>query len=48
MAGLRQCLHDVTFYLVVLVVFSALGPLQFGYHLVRTSPLSFLTDVKES
>lgn len=35
MAGLRQCLHDVTPYLILLVTVSTLGSLQFGIHLVR-------------
>ena len=35
MAGLRQCLHDVTPYLIFLVTVSTLGSAQFGVHLVR-------------
>ncbi|KAK2629129.1 hypothetical protein QTJ16_002232 [Diplocarpon rosae] len=31
--GVRQCIHDVTPYLVYLIFISTLGPLQFGYHL---------------
>jgi hypothetical protein len=37
MAGLRQCLHDVSIYLIFLVAITTLGPLQFGFHLVRHS-----------
>lgn len=32
--GLRQCMHDVTPYLITLMLVVTLGPLQFGYHLV--------------
>jgi hypothetical protein len=32
---MTSALGDVTPYLVVLVVVATLGPLQFGYHLVR-------------
>lgn len=40
MAGraMRQCLHDVSAYLILLVSVSTLGPLQYGFHIVR-SPL---------
>ena len=36
--GTRQRFRDVTPYLLYLVIVAALGPLQFGFHLV--SPLS--------
>lgn len=39
--ALRRCIHDVTLYLVFLVLISTLGPLQFGYHLVRLPPFPF-------
>ena len=32
--SLRQRLHNVSIYLVLLVFIATLGPLQFGYHLV--------------
>ncbi|KAI1336675.1 general substrate transporter [Xylariaceae sp. FL0016] len=32
-SGLRQCIRDVSPYLIVLVAISTLGPLQFGFHL---------------
>ncbi|KAI6709956.1 hypothetical protein JHW43_007538 [Diplocarpon mali] len=32
-SGVRQCIRDITPYLVYLVFISTLGPLQFGYHL---------------
>jgi len=32
---MTSALGDVTPYLVLLVVVATLGPLQFGYHLVR-------------
>lgn len=34
-SGLRQCVRDVSPYLLLLVAISTLGPLQFGFHLVR-------------
>lgn len=33
-AGVRQVIRDVTFPLVLFILISTLGPLQFGYHLV--------------
>jgi hypothetical protein len=39
-AGIRQCIRDVTAYLLYLIFVAALGPLQFGFHLVGApSPL---------
>ncbi|KAH9907067.1 general substrate transporter [Xylariomycetidae sp. FL2044] len=34
-SGLRQCIRDVSPYLVLLVAVSTLGPLQFGFHLAE-------------
>ncbi|KAI1371105.1 general substrate transporter [Hypoxylon crocopeplum] len=33
--GLRQCVRDVSPYLILLVAISTLGPLQFGFHLAE-------------
>ncbi|KAI5856190.1 general substrate transporter [Durotheca rogersii] len=33
--GLRQCIGDVSPYLILLVIISTLGPLQFGLHLAE-------------
>ncbi|KAI9162927.1 putative metabolite transport protein [Paramyrothecium foliicola] len=42
--GIRQCLRDITPYLIVLIVISTLGPLQFGYHLAElNTPQDVLT-----
>ena len=41
-AGIRQCLHDVTFYLITLIFITTLGPLQFGFHLVGGLPIPSL------
>lgn len=38
--GIRQCLHDVTPYLVFLMSIITLGPLLFGFHLVRLPALN--------
>ncbi len=35
--GVRQCLSDITFYLVTIIAIATLGPLQFGFHLVSAS-----------
>jgi hypothetical protein len=48
--SLRQRIRDVTLYLVYLIFVTTLGPLQFGFHLVRETPLllglnSILTHV---
>jgi len=32
--GVRQCIRDVTPYLLYLMLVATLGPLQFGFHLV--------------
>ncbi|KAI1101593.1 general substrate transporter [Jackrogersella minutella] len=34
-SGLRQCIRDVSPYLILLVTISTLGPLQFGFHLAE-------------
>jgi len=34
LGGVRQCVRDVTFYLIFLIAVTTLGPLQFGFHLV--------------
>lgn len=34
-SGLRQCMRDVSPYLLLLIAISTFGPLQFGLHLVR-------------
>ncbi|KAI1081536.1 general substrate transporter [Whalleya microplaca] len=34
-SGLRQCIRDVSPYLILLVAISTLGPLQFGFHLAE-------------
>lgn len=38
--GIRQCLHDVTAYLILLIVITTLGSLQYGFHLVSSAPLT--------
>ncbi|KAL0942902.1 MFS glucose [Colletotrichum truncatum] len=48
-AGLRQCMHDVSPYLLVLIAVSTLGPLQFGFHLAElNAPQDVLTCRKKS
>ncbi|KAI1394436.1 general substrate transporter [Hypoxylon trugodes] len=34
-SGLRQCIRDISPYLILLVAISTLGPLQFGFHLAE-------------
>lgn len=34
LGGVRQCIRDVTLYLIFLIAVTTLGPLQFGFHLV--------------
>ncbi|KAI0179403.1 general substrate transporter [Hypoxylon sp. FL1284] len=34
-SGLRQCVRDVSPYLILLIAISTLGPLQFGFHLAE-------------
>ncbi|KAH7395961.1 general substrate transporter [Cadophora sp. MPI-SDFR-AT-0126] len=48
-AGVRQCVRDVTLYLVYLIFISTLGPLQFGYHLSElNAPQDVITCKKTS
>ncbi|TDZ71582.1 putative metabolite transport protein [Colletotrichum trifolii] len=48
-AGLRQCMHDVSLYLLVLILVSTLGPLQFGFHLAElNAPQDVITCRKKS
>ncbi|WYZ41263.1 hypothetical protein EsH8_V_000158 [Colletotrichum jinshuiense] len=48
-SGLRQCMHDVSLYLLVLISVSTLGPLQFGFHLAElNAPQDVLTCRKKS
>ncbi|KAK0101301.1 hypothetical protein ONS95_006478 [Cadophora gregata] len=48
-AGIRQCVRDVTLYLVYLIFISTLGPLQFGYHLSElNAPQDVITCKKTS
>ncbi|KAG4434999.1 hypothetical protein IFR05_009524 [Cadophora sp. M221] len=48
-AGIRQCIRDVTLYLVYLIFISTLGPLQFGYHLSElNAPQDVITCKKSS
>ncbi|RDW82895.1 hypothetical protein BP5796_04386 [Coleophoma crateriformis] len=47
--GLRQCVRDVTPYLLLLILVSTLGPLQFGFHLAElNSPQDVITCKKKS
>ncbi|KAF3023774.1 hypothetical protein G7054_g10130 [Neopestalotiopsis clavispora] len=48
-SGLRQFAHDVSPYLVFLIAVSALGPLQFGFHLGElNAPQDVITCHKKS
>lgn len=48
-SGLRQFAHDVSPYLVLLIAVSALGPLQFGFHLGElNAPQDVITCRKKS
>ncbi|KAL2074165.1 hypothetical protein VTL71DRAFT_7943 [Oculimacula yallundae] len=48
-SGVRQCIRDVTLYLVYLIFISTLGPLQFGYHLSElNAPQDVITCKKPS
>lgn len=40
--GTANGLRDITFHLITLLVIATLGPLQFGFHLVRTLVLPFI------
>ncbi|KJZ71176.1 hypothetical protein HIM_09431 [Hirsutella minnesotensis 3608] len=47
--GLRQCLREVTAYLLLLVAVSTLGPLQFGFHLAElNAPEDVITCRKKA
>ncbi|ORY68890.1 general substrate transporter [Pseudomassariella vexata] len=47
--GLRQCVHDVSPYLILLIAISTLGPLQFGFHLAElNAPQDVITCRKKS
>jgi hypothetical protein len=45
--GIRQCLRDVTLYLVFLMSIITLGPLLFGFHLVclPIPPFPFIANI---
>jgi len=48
-AGVRQCIRDVSIYLVFLIFISTLGPLQFGFHLSElNAPQDVITCKKTS
>ena len=38
--GMRQCIRDITGYLIIIIAIATLGSLQFGFHLVSRSPPS--------
>ncbi|TAQ86036.1 hypothetical protein B7494_g5648 [Chlorociboria aeruginascens] len=47
-AGVRQCIHDVTLHLILLILISTLGPLQFGFHLAElNAPQDVITCKKK-
>ncbi|KAF5127249.1 putative metabolite transport protein [Metarhizium anisopliae] len=47
--GIRQCLHDITAYLIVLIVIATLASLQFGFHLAElNAPQDVITCQKKS
>ncbi|POR38066.1 Putative metabolite transport protein [Tolypocladium paradoxum] len=47
--GMRQCLRDVTFYLVLVIAIATLGSLQFGFHLAElNAPQDVITCRKKS
>ncbi|KND86615.1 putative metabolite transport protein [Tolypocladium ophioglossoides CBS 100239] len=51
MAGgsMRQCLRDITFYLVLVIAIATLGSLQFGFHLAElNAPQDVITCRKKS
>ncbi|PQE07848.1 hypothetical protein CJF32_00002963 [Rutstroemia sp. NJR-2017a WRK4] len=48
-AGVRQCLQDITPYLLLLIFISTLGPLQFGFHLSElNAPQDVITCKKRA
>ncbi|ESZ98195.1 hypothetical protein SBOR_1423 [Sclerotinia borealis F-4128] len=47
--GIKQCIQDITPYLLLLVFISTLGPLQFGFHLSElNAPQDIITCKKQS
>ncbi|GJN67817.1 MFS glucose transporter [Purpureocillium lilacinum] len=47
--GVRQCLSDITFYLVTIIAIATLGPLQFGFHLAElNAPQDVITCRKKT
>ncbi|KHN94852.1 General substrate transporter [Metarhizium album ARSEF 1941] len=47
--GIRQCLHDITAYLIVLIGVATLASLQFGFHLAElNAPQDVITCQKKS
>ncbi|KAI9643869.1 Bifunctional purine biosynthesis protein PurH [Ciborinia camelliae] len=47
--GMRQCIQDITPYLLLLIFISTLGPLQFGFHLSElNAPQDVITCKKQS
>ncbi|THV45649.1 hypothetical protein BGAL_0465g00120 [Botrytis galanthina] len=47
--GMRQCIQDITPYLLFLIFISTLGPLQFGFHLSElNAPQDVITCKKQS
>ncbi|KAM0326114.1 hypothetical protein ACHAQA_006707 [Verticillium albo-atrum] len=48
-SGFRQLVHDTTFYLVLLVLISTLGSLQFGFHIAElNAPQDVITCRKKA
>ncbi|QSZ33008.1 hypothetical protein DSL72_002593 [Monilinia vaccinii-corymbosi] len=46
--GMRQCIQDITLYLLLLIFISTLGPLQFGFHLAElNAPQDAITCKKQ-
>ncbi|KAF7874372.1 hypothetical protein EAF04_003043 [Stromatinia cepivora] len=47
--GMRQCIQDITPYLIFLIFISTLGPLQFGFHLSElNAPQDVITCKKQN
>ncbi|KAI9742365.1 MAG: hypothetical protein M1818_003898 [Claussenomyces sp. TS43310] len=47
--SIRQCMHDLTFYVVLIIAISTLGPLQYGFHLAElNAPEDVITCKKKS
>lgn len=47
-SGVRQCIRDVTLYLVYLIFIPTLGPLQFGFHLAELNAPQDVITCKET